>query len=663
MRNLIISLFLLLSGHAFSSSPFLNECTRLSEYATLKNIFNTSNCEEIEKKISIATSFSELVAPDNKVKKKEKDILTYPWTDDFPYQYGLAKELLKSSKFITSKFYFNEISSLKLFKTFKNIKHIAYTPDYFYYNGSLGLCKLLKEFPALSIITLHEQLLRNPIATKCLSDASIDGVIIRGKFKGKSKALTEIKVLGIEFFIGSLEDLSKYHHLRYLGISNSAKTLSGIEALYGLSWLTHLSLNISGKLDDFSKIQSLKNLTYLNLTCTDQESANLPYLTECKGKSNLKDVSFLKKLFWLKHLNLSFNKIENISSIKNLKYLESLKLRGNQIETVDLKNLNALKYLDLSGNRIYKHDAIELSPSIIFLNLSGNKLNSYISLNSLKRLNYLNISNNSVFHYEKDLILPSLKVLNINGNGGIPGIEGFRNTDWKQAYFVEEIYLFEALFHDFSINPKENFHNKCAVFPLIKENLILSSFPNLEYLSIKNNQISQIPDISNLKNLKYLNFQMNKINQFDSYRLPENLETIVLEDNHFKLFPNTSSLKNLKKVSLSDNDITDINSVDFHELGYNELNLANNLIEDISSLKNHFNVYDKAKDLQLLGNPVQKNQTSCPPSRDGDIVGSTCSEYVLKNKGLLKDSLKYANLDNFEEWHSKRKCSITSLVP
>lgn len=652
----------------FAQEQFLKDCESHSMREVLQYSLKTSSCKETAISISEKKSFSEIIYPE--FIKKNRKLLAYPWTDEFPYLYGFNKQIMNNE-------YSNPVSvggedygDLDLFKDFKNLTDISYLPEYKYYKGAKGVCKILKRFPNLKTITVEGQFLLNPIADSCLSQKKSVEVIIRDEFKGY-KFTPKTKIIGIENFIGNYEDLLPFTHLKYLGISNSASTLKGIETLYSLSRLTHLSINFKHNVSDIYKTGNFKNLRYLNLTCAENEKLNSPFSTSCAGGSDFSDLTFIPKLQWLEHLNLSFNSISDINPIKALHHLRYLKLKGNKISSIpDLNELKSLNYIDLSGNSLINLSNIETLNNISFLNLSGNKIQDFTSISKLDKIKYLNISNNPQPTLNHLFIPPpTLKVLNMNGGGGSPSIDtfefGLRRMPLK-TFLNEHDLLLEALFHDFNVSSKEAERQNCGTYPIVENSLNLSHFREIEVLTLKNNNLTLLPkDIKALSHLLYLNIERNMIHYLKPNSLPSSLETLQMSHNKFAVFPDLSSLKMLEKVDISSNDLTEIENIKKLPESISELILSNNLISNLEAMttlfpKEKFTFFSAV--IELSGNPVLRNHQNCPVVT-ASYLENICKEYILEKKDNLLDqglsSFKY--YDNMQTWHEGRKCGFTSL--
>lgn len=135
-------------------------------------------------------------------------------------------------------------------------------------------------------------------------------------------------------------------------------------------------------------------------------------------KKNISDLSFLNNLKDLENLDLSFNKIANISPLKRLIRLKSLWLSTNELcdkladsfigslsryvlgdrksEMNSLSNLEELELLDLSHNDISNISFISSLSNLTILNISKNKVIDLSPLENLKNINLLDLSDNNI---------------------------------------------------------------------------------------------------------------------------------------------------------------------------------------------------------------------------------------------------------------------------
>jgi hypothetical protein len=147
------------------------------------------------------------------------------------------------------------------------------------------------------------------------------------------------------------------------------------------------------------------------------------------SSNKISDISFLEKLMGIKSLDLSYNHISSISFIENLKDLESIDLSYNQITDVRfIENLEHLKSLDLSRNRISNYSFLKNLKHLEFLDLSGNQISNYGFLENLVSLKSLDLSRNQISNYSFLKNLRGLESLYLIGNQ-IKDINFLENLD------------------------------------------------------------------------------------------------------------------------------------------------------------------------------------------------------------------------------------------
>lgn len=115
--------------------------------------------------------------------------------------------------------------------------------------------------------------------------------------------------------------------------------------------------------------------------------------------NRLTDISFLKNNINLISLNVSYNEFLQLDHdvFDNLINLEKLKISGIHLKSINkslFKNLNKLKYLCLAGNDITYIDIDALPTSLLFLNVTYNKLKSKSFLEPLTNLKEIYTNNN-----------------------------------------------------------------------------------------------------------------------------------------------------------------------------------------------------------------------------------------------------------------------------
>lgn len=184
-----------------------------------------------------------------------------------------------------------------------------------------------------------------------------------------------------------------------------------------------------------------KNIDALNKFIEEAKEA----LNVNLSTNNIPDPTFLKELPNIIHLDLSHNKVKNITAFTNeelfvnLKYLD---LKSNKFTELPAFKLPKLEYLDISDNKLEKvneawtgHPSLKIfksidnkfktmapfkaMPKLKELYLQNNAISSLLGCEGLDSLEKLNVRHNKIEKIEEegfDGLLPSLKYLNLRTN-------------------------------------------------------------------------------------------------------------------------------------------------------------------------------------------------------------------------------------------------------
>lgn len=310
------------------------------------------------------------------------------------------------------------------------------------------------------------------------------------------------------------------------------------EIPYNINKFKNLKKLICYKSDCLSIKESIGNLT--NLTHLDISGCNIYYNINSKG---------LSKLINLKHLNMSYNSIDDINLF--------------------ISNLINLEYLNVSHN--YIDNLIIYSNSNIHIDKKEN------TLNTLKKLKTLIISYNQLKQiFDKELYLPNLEYLDCGHN---------------------------MLQYDI-INYKSNELIKIHVLNLNETNLnyfpsFICDLVNLKKLYISHNHIKIISkQIYKLTNLIHLDLRYNNLYNFSipkGFKKLISLNVLNILNNHITKYPYVlSHLKNLKYLYTDKIVVKDIFK---HDIYNNSSNIDDNLYVRYKNLKNIDTII---KDQQLI---------------------------------------------------------------
>lgn len=119
----------------------------------------------------------------------------------------------------------------------------------------------------------------------------------------------------------------------------------------------------------------------------------------------------------LERLDLSCNKIIDLSSLSNIKTLECLKYLDLSNNLIDwLFGLEAvsksLEHLNLAENKLVKMENLECLKSLKILNLRNNLISTIENLGSIP-LEELDLTNNRISKIGQNINIPALKKLNV----------------------------------------------------------------------------------------------------------------------------------------------------------------------------------------------------------------------------------------------------------
>jgi len=214
--------------------------------------------------------------------------------------------------------------------------------------------------------------------------------------------------------ISDFESLTKLTKLVYLNLSGLVKT--NLEQIAKCISLKTVVLN-GTKIQDYSLLESLKNLTHLYAKSNGLESlvgfANLKMIYLNLSNNKLADAawSVLSSLASLQTLIADSNKFVKVGDISALTSLGSLSLKTNSINDLSgLTTSTSMKRLSLSGNQISDLSALSsLSNSLKYLYLSNNLITSLEALKNLEALIEISLGDN--FELIESSVLSNLQKL------------------------------------------------------------------------------------------------------------------------------------------------------------------------------------------------------------------------------------------------------------
>ena len=215
---------------------------------------------------------------------------------------------------------------------------------------------------------------------------------------------------------------------------------------------------------------------------------------------NLHDLTALGVLYNLQYLDVSFNKVEDISVLANLPNLVHLDLAHNyNINDISsLADLTHLEFLDLASTYIDNISALTNLKNLKFLNLDGVELiNGDISpLADLTKLETLSV-------YRIHSLAPLANLTNLKSL-----YVGICTSEDEDISFLSNFTQLQRL---------------SLVYCGISDISALANLTNLQYLALYNNNISDISPLANLTNLTELAISDNPITDYSPVAFVEYL--------------------------------------------------------------------------------------------------------------------------------------------
>jgi Leucine-rich repeat (LRR) protein len=319
----------------------------------------------------------------------------------------------------------------------------------------------------------------------------------------------------------------------------------------------------------------------------------LKYL-DLSNNKGIKNYNSLANLFQLDYLDLSSNKLNNLYSLQYLTSLTTLRINENQITDIDcLVNLKYLNHLDLSSNIINKLDdyLIDNFHNLNSLYLSKNNLNN-IKINLYHpNLKQIRLDDNQFSDLSKIEIPFGLEEINLSYNKiRIFNLNGNYSKLFRLSLKFNQIEYFQESINFVNLKYLELISNRLKNIDFLAK----QNFYNLERIDLDDNEIEDVEALSNLSNIKTIYLNDNKIQNANALKKNTLLSLLEITENNLDDICWIKSLIYLDSLSSSNNKIKSLECFSFEsDYIWNNLiylNLSNNEISDISSLKNFTNL-------------------------------------------------------------------------
>ncbi|PCJ57760.1 MAG: hypothetical protein COA79_14840 [Planctomycetota bacterium] len=261
-----------------------------------------------------------------------------------------------------------------------------------YLNSKVKFQTLLEKFKYLRAGTVFEMkgLLDSPFS----NNLSIEdnnyfwNVYIKYSLNGR-KFLIDANLTTLDFLKG-LEKKSSYFDLSGNNISSLA-----LFSTYGK--ISHLKLNRNSAISNLKDLGGIKiDRLYLSetkiLSLEGVDTSKLRVLS--LSSKGMKDLEILKDCLSIEEFYAENNKLTTIDRLKQLKLIDKLGLSRNKIKDISPINYEKMLHLNVSYNVIEEIASLKKAAQLEVLNISNNKITSLESLASLKNLKWLNCSKN-----------------------------------------------------------------------------------------------------------------------------------------------------------------------------------------------------------------------------------------------------------------------------
>jgi Leucine-rich repeat (LRR) protein len=363
------------------------------------------------------------------------------------------------------------------------------------------------------------------------------------------------------------------YYLSYLDLSHNQLTSFSL----GYSYTNHgLTINASYNPLTAMDLSSLSlnpyygGGSYLDLSHTElSDLSQLKLSPEARvenlylSNNNIESLDFSSMdsaaLAKIRNLDISHNALSslNISLLSNLNTLTAAHNQFHHLNDIEGLFTNDIYQLDLANNPIADISDLLLMRQLRSLNLSGTKVEDIFSLGLLTNLWDLDLSHTNV---------PDLSPLN--------GLTALSTLNVENTLISD----LSPLNYSTNLNTLNISNTKVTT---------LDSLTNTKITTLKaaNNNITNMDKLRDFTQLSYLDLAGNKLENVDALQTV-NLYYLNLEGNNLTDGSSLARLTNLSNLNLSGNKIDNLSFLEDLANLY-EINVANNMITDLTPLRNN----------------------------------------------------------------------------
>ncbi|CAL6106209.1 Conserved_hypothetical protein [Hexamita inflata] len=386
------------------------------------------------------------------------------------------------------------------------------------------------------------------------------------------------------------------------------------------------SLKINGETElnnlQFTDVLKLTELEAVNSQTINFADEQIPILllklklNNCTFKDQnmgLNQITGIYQMEQLIELDLSFNKIREVSEIGNLTNLKKLFLQNNDIHRInELRNLTKLTHVNLSNNKVIFSEP--LNQLKIELLIDNNIVIDNVALKNQQKPQLVNYKNfmgpnstddqvNELAQISSDMFYNlqmkqkynqvQNQCLSINSDSDLGDISFTQGLNVKILTVKDcsNLKLPRALIKRFTVKDGvlENYIDvrpiqiptqivQCSAVNCKLTNLVgLELLNNLKIIQIVDNPVTSIEPILGLRQVTSLTVSNSKLNNITGVKQLKQLVELNLGFNQIREISELGNLTNLNKLELQNNDIHRINEL--RNLGkLKHVNLSNNKV-------------------------------------------------------------------------------------
>ncbi|CAL6075539.1 Conserved_hypothetical protein [Hexamita inflata] len=479
-----------------------------------------------------------------------------------------------------------------------------------------------------------------------------------------------------------------HQNLRHLFVSNSKiQSLQGIQN-FKLKTLVLRNNGLNRLPNELSLISELTNLRSLNIAQNGLEDLSWLKLNQLESldvsENRVKDVSALAEFKDLKNLDISFNLVENVEALRDLVQIEQLNISHNKVNNINcLNKLGNLAYFNITCNSII-YVAVCLSmKQLIDLRTDQNiicdidKLTQHLNNSAswvtiqnnptdidIKRYfdcndDEIQIKRNQLLNLKQQTIYYPMMILRYKSKVVNDSLEISNDNDLKSISFSDLLKIINTLKISTCPNIKFDPHAS-LVQSLIVHNCQLNNIVNLEQmtqlvsLDLSNNNLRFIAEIGELAGLKKLVLANNFIANLENLEVNlENLKSLEYLDFQYNKLLSIKIILSLPKLviaMLEGNMIQDIEYIRRHQ-NYTQqwdtpqkIPIAEDYQYYLGSNSNTIQVEDKMKQVYLEKYRLEmSNKYNQLINKDGDLT--IHNDQLIQDLGFLDKRNKFIQKD------------------